>query len=415
VKILYIATNFTAITHTFITREVAQLQAAGHQVDLLSVRTHTEQEGARNPECDLTSTARIYPAPVWRVAGGVLRTLLTRPGRFFAGLRVIRDAREDPLRNRLKLGYQLAVATTVAPAVAEAGYARIHAHFASSPTTFALFLHLLTGVPYSFTGHAADIFREGTALRAKLEHAADVVAISGYNHAHYARLVPGLRTVRIHCGIDPEAFAFRERRAPGSPLRLLAVGRSVPKKGFADLLAALPRLSEAGLAWTCDIVGGGPLEARLRDQAERLGLTDLTLHGALQQDQVRELLDAADLFVLPCVVAEDGDRDNIPVSLMEAMAVGCPVISTDVAGIPELLGEHDEYGVSVPQRDPEALARAILDLVADPGRYAAYSRAGREQVERAFNVRRSADDLGRLFGRASDPVGGPAGSSRLHQ
>lgn len=396
-KILYIATNFTAITHTFITREIGQLQNAGVEVDLLSVRTHTEQEGAVNPECDLSRTRNIYPVSKWQILRGVARVMATRPARFLSGVRLVLGSRQDTGRTRWKLLYQLAVTTTLAREIDSENYDWIHAHFASSPTTFALFLHLLTGVPYSFTGHAVDIFRESSALKAKLANAARVVSISAYNHDHYNTIVPGLPTVRIHCGIDPANFPFRHRLRTGTPLRILSVGRSVPKKGFEYLIEALKLVSDTGVAWHCDIVGGGPLEESLREQAKRLGLDALALRGPLQQDQIRELLDQADLFVLPCTVTEDGDRDNIPVSLMEAMAVGCPVISTAVAGIPELIGEKDEFGVTVEQRDARSIAAAIVGLVRNPDRYAELSRNGRLRVMQDFNVERSAEQLFQFF------------------
>ncbi len=396
-KVLYIATSFTAITHTFITREVSQLQQAGLEVDLLSVRTHPKAEGVVNPECDLSRSRKIYPVSVWQLLVGVVRALLTTPRGLMRGIAVVATSPRDSVSTKFKLLYQLGVASVHAPGIRAEKYDRIHAHFASSPTTFALFYHFLTSIPFSFTGHAADIFREPSAMKGKLEYAAGVVAISGYNHDYYNTVVPGLITDRIHCGIDPTTYVYKHRDKPGNTLRVLAVGRSVPKKGFSYLLDALKILSERDVEWSCDIVGGGPLEEELKAQAAKQQLHNLHLHGSMQQEEIRKLIDDADVFVLPCIVTDDGDRDNIPVSLMEAMAAGCPVISTDVAGIPELLGENNRFGLTVNQRDAHSIADALLRMISDHEMYAELSRNGRTQVEDNFNVQRSAQQLVQFF------------------
>ena len=400
-KILYIATNFTAITHTFITREIGQLQKKGHTVGLLSVRTHTEQKGALNPECDLSDTITIYPISLFQIIKGLINSLIKQPANVFKAARIALCSRDDTITVRLKLIYQLAIALSYSTCISSEKYTHIHSHFASSPTSFALFLHLLTEIPFSFTGHAADIFREQSALKAKLLNASGVVAISKYNHDYYNTLVPNLDTIRIHCGLDLNKHEFKHRQKPNTPIRILSVGRSVPKKGFEYLIDALKIISEAGIEWSCDIAGGGPLEQSLKHKAEQNNLKNLVLHGPLQQIQIRKLLEQSDLFVLPCIVADDGDRDNIPVSLMEAMAEGCPVVSTDVAGIPELIGQSGEYGIMTKQRNAQSIADAIISLVNNHNVYSSFSLKGRERIENEFNVVKSADQLLELYSHPS--------------
>lgn len=396
-RLLYIATNFTALTHSFITREVAQLRAEGVEVELLSLRTHTGEVAVHAAECDLDGCLFAYPAPPWRIAVGLLREALRCPTRLVRAWRAATASRLDSRWTKLKLLYQLGVAATLARPVERLGIEHVHAHFATSPATFAMFLGLLTDIPFSFTGHAADVFRDPVALDTKLRLAAGVRAISTYNLEYYKRLVPGLTAASvIHCGVDVHSYACRLRERTGIPLQVVAVGRLVPKKGFADLLAALGLLARRGVPWRAEIVGEGPLLGDLQRQAAEAGLGNLTFKGPLQQAQVRALLLRADVCVLPCVVAPDGDVDGIPVSLMEAMASGCPVVATRVSGIPELI-EDGVSGLLVPPGNPPALADALQRLVEEPELAARLSAAGREKVEHEFDLARAGKQLRRFF------------------
>lgn len=385
-NILYITTRFTALSHTFVTREVAQLRDAGHEVSLLALSGEAGEANASVPECDLSGLHAVHPVSRVAVLGGALRELATRPGRFCRAVGVALTAGNTGLHGKLRLLYQLAAATTQVRWVESSDVQHIHAHFANPSANYALFIHLLTGIPYSFTGHAADLYRDTSALDIKLEHAAGAVAISDYNLRYYRTIHPGLEHAAIiHCGIHPDAFPFRQRDRVGQPLRILSVGRCTTKKGFAHLLDALAVLQQEGLAYEADLVGYGELLPALQGQAAELGLTSLTFTGALQQEGIRDLMNRADVFVLPCVQAPDGDIDGIPVVLMEAMAAGCPVISTAVSGIPELVRD-DETGLVVPPHDHEALATAMKRLIDDPDLAPRISGAGRRHVEAEFNL-----------------------------
>ncbi|MEZ4389364.1 MAG: glycosyltransferase [Candidatus Krumholzibacteriia bacterium] len=393
--LLYIATNFGSLTHTFIAREVTALRERGVTVDLLALRPARKAQAAA-PECDLTGCRYVFPVPWWRVVTAGLGLAIRRPGRWSRAVRVALGSPGDGLITRLKLLGQLAVSATAVRTVESLRPDLMHAHLANPPGSYAMFLSLLTGIPYSFTAHAADLYRRPVGNRAKLIHAAGAVAISRYNLDHYRTLVPGYdRSAIVHCGVRPEDFPFRRREAAG-PLGILAVGRAVPKKGFGDLLTALARLTAAGVAWRGQLVGGGPLLADLRARRDELGLTSLEITGPLQQPEVRRLLDAADVFVLPCVPAADGDVDGIPVSLMEAMAAGCPVVSTRVSGIPELL-DDGRAGLLVAPHAPEELAAALARLATEPGLAAELGHRGHERICEEFDVRREAVKLETFF------------------
>lgn len=383
-KILYLTTSFESLTLTFVAREINALRRLGADIALLGLRRGAAFAAAE-PECDISGCMHLYPVSAPRMLAASLGCAAGRPRRFFRAVRAALASPLDGPRTKLKLLYQLGAAAAKIAAVEAAGVDHIHAHLASPPGNVAMFLGLLTGIPYSFTGHAADLYREPEALDVKLKLAAGVVAISEYNLAHYRRLHPGLRRAEvIHCGVDPDRFAFRRREACGEPLRILAVGRAAEKKGFVHLLEALALLDRENVAWTGHLVGDGPLLPDLRVRAAELGLDRLELTGALQQPRIRELLDRADVFVLPCVQAADGDIDGIPVALMEAMACGCPVVSTRVSGIPELVVDG-ETGLLADPADPRGLADAVKRLVADPELTAYLSAAGREHVAARFN------------------------------
>ncbi len=195
-------------------------------------------------------------------------------------------------------------------------------------------------------------------------------------------------------GVDPARFPFRPRKpAPGEPIRFLSVGRMVEKKGLEVGLRAFARLRREVPNATWDIVGDGPLRARLEALRSQFSLTDcVVLHGALPREAVGRLLDRAHLFVAPSLTAADGDQEGIPVVIMEAMACGLPVIATRHSGIPELVSDGTN-GRLVPEGEPEALAEALRDLARAPDRWEEMGRQGRARVEREHNVRRLDDRL----------------------
>ena len=388
-RVLYISTNFTALSHTFITREINQLRELGADVHLLSLRT-PETSATTVPECDLKGCLFAYPAPFISVVKGLMTNLVSNPSRLGHALRIVMSSQDSSLSVKIKLLYQLAIAARFAPTLQKAGIEHIHAHFAGSPTIFALLLHCLTSIPFSFTDHGAGIFHERVALDIKFRLAAGISAISHFNIAYYKKFTNHLPPVRVvRCGLALDRFPFQPRTTCQDPIQILAVSRLVPKKGFSYLLEALAILSREGIRWRGQLVGEGPLLVGLKHQAMELGLRDLEFTGPLQQADIKSLLQQADIFVLPCVVAADGDMDGIPVTLMEAMACGCPVISTRVSGIPELVID-EQTGLLLEPENAADLATAIERLSRNPDLVKQVSRGGRDWIEKEFNIVTSA-------------------------
>jgi glycosyltransferase involved in cell wall biosynthesis len=258
------------------------------------------------------------------------------------------------------------------------------------------------------TAHAKDIFHESVRpedLRRKLQDAAATVTISDYNleylHDNYGPAAEGVR--RIYNGLELEKFPYEEPR--GREPEILAVGRLVEKKGFADLIEACSLLRDRGVEVLCRIVGHGEQEPELRASVKRLGLGNrVELPGPRPQGDLIEAVGSAAVFAAPCVVGGDGNRDGLPTVLLEAMALGTPCVSTDVTGIPEVLRD-EETGLMVPQHDPAALADAIERLLADPELRVELAGRARRLVEEEFDVHRNAALLRETFEAAHAVVG----------
>jgi glycosyltransferase involved in cell wall biosynthesis len=279
------------------------------------------------------------------------------------------------------------------------GAGHLHAHFAHSPAAVAYMVHLCSGLPFSFTAHAKDIYTTlPRNLRIRAQAATFVITCTDFNRRHLEGLLEGARHAPIHVlyhGTDLTRFSPVGRRPHAD--RVVSVGRLVPKKGYEYLIRALARLAETGRPVSCEIFGGGGLREALAEQIETAGLAALVqLRGARLQEDVIGAYRTASVFALAPVVMEDGDRDGIPNVLVEAMASEVPVIATRISGIPELI-EDGVDGLLVEPRDAEGLAAAIQRLLDDPELAARLALAGRLKVERQFDISVTCKRLVGLF------------------
>jgi glycosyltransferase involved in cell wall biosynthesis len=279
------------------------------------------------------------------------------------------------------------------------GVDHVHAHFATYPALGAWLAWRLTGVPYSFTAHAHDIFVHQLFLAHKARDARFVVAISEYNRRFLSAGAPDSAPIHVvHCGVDPEAYAFRARDLPGDgDLRALCVAALVEYKGHRVLLDALAGGSNGLERIRLDLVGGGELRDELEAHAARLGIADrVTFLGGRREEEVRSLLERSDMFVLPSVVSRNGDMEGLPVALMEALASGLPTVSTRQSGIPELVREGETGALAEPA-DPESLRAALSRVLGDPSATRAWAEEGRRLVEAEFDIRESGRRMAALF------------------
>jgi len=261
-------------------------------------------------------------------------------------------------------------------------------------------LSRLLGLPFSFTAHAYDVWREQLLLPEKLRAARFAVTCTECNRQHLAATyaVPLEKIVTVHHGVDVNRYVPVERASTAEPY-IISVGRLVEQKGFDRLLRACRRLVESGESFRCEIIGDGPLRDRLGGLITEYGLGDrVALVGRLHQEDLRRRYAAADMFVLFCVPASDDDRDGIPNVLIEAMATELPVVSTDFSGVPEIVVDG-ETGILVGTDDETVQAEAIRRMLHDPQLRRQLGRAGRRRVMEGFTIEASAAHLDAVFSR----------------
>ena len=394
-RIAYIVSRFPHFSETFIARELLVLEKRGtDELELLSLFPAVDSTVHPSAEPFLDRLVRPHPAEALLALGW---WALRRPLRLGASVGVI--AREH-VRSPAVLARALA---TVPLAAAHARRLRrrpvdhVHAHYATYPALAAWLCRRLTGTRYSFTAHAHDLYVDQSMLARKLADAEFAVTISEHNRRFLEAYGDGSRIHVVHAGIATAVLSFRPRGVPAEgPVRALCVASLQEYKGHAVLLEALaaPELERVEL----DLVGDGPLRAELEARAGALGLGgQVRFHGSMREDSVRELFDRADLFVLPSVVARDGQMEGVPVVLMEALAAGVPVVATRMSGIPELV--HDgETGLLVAPGDPSELREALVRVMT--GGFEPDLDAGRQTVEREFDVADTAARLRELIAAA---------------
>ena len=396
--IAFVLKGYPRLSETFITQEILAVEARGLRLHLVSLRHPTEasvhpvHDRVRAPVTYLPEYLHEEPARVFRAWRRVRRW----PG-YGRTLRLwLRDLVRDPTRNRVRrFGQAVVMADELPPEVTH-----IHAHFLHTPASVARYAAHLTGRKWTGSAHAKDIWTTPRwEKREKLNDAEWVVTCTAVNRAELDAIAPG-RVELVRHGLDLDEFPPppAPSRAEGEPpvLTILSVGRAVEKKGYPDLIAALARLP-AEPAWRFVHVGGGPLIESIRGLAERAGIADRTEWvGAIARPELLARLRAADLFVLACRIARDGDRDGLPNVLLEAQSQGLPCVATRVSAIPELI-EDGVTGLLCPPGNPDALAAAIERLLRDRGLRRRLAVAGERRVRADFSSVAGADRLAVKF------------------
>lgn len=403
--VVYISASFPKLSETFVYREVLGLRAAGFDVPVVSVNASSDAMGEPALEALKAEVIPLYGAGGGALVRDALGELAAHPGRALCtlvdGLWLALAA--DDLRGltaRAKTLFQAFASLALARRLRPLRPCLLHAHMAHVPATMALFAARQLGIPFSFTGHAADLFRDRALLAVKLRRAAFVNCISHWHRQFYRQLVPrpDADYPVVRCGVDPAEFPPRVPRTDGC-VRLLAAGRLVRKKGFDVLLEALADPALCAVPWQLRLIGDGPEHDALLAQAAAHPCAErICLAGAMANEAVRREMIEADVFALPCRIAGDGDRDGIPVVLMEAMAAGATVISGDLPAIRELV-EDGRSGLMVAPGNAGALAAALASLCTDSARRQALADGGRLAVSREFalgvNIERMVENMNR--------------------
>ncbi|HWH35092.1 MAG TPA: glycosyltransferase [Acidimicrobiales bacterium] len=392
----YVLKVYPRFSETFILNEILAHEAAGLDLEIFSLRApadgrfHEALAEVRAPVTYLRHHGR-RAAELWDQLGAAAGEL---PG--------VADHLDELLAADVDDGAQ---ALELAVLVRRRGIRHLHAHFASVATTVARLASSLTGVPFSFTAHAKDIFHhdvDPAELRRNLQAASAAVTVSDFNLAHLRRAHGSAtaRTARVYNGLDLERFAYSDPRH--RPPVIVGVGRLVEKKGFATLVDACALLAGRGRDFRCTIVGDGPERQALAQRIEHRGVAHLVeLAGGRPQGEVRRLVGGSAVLAAPCVVGSDGNRDGLPTVVLEAMALGTPCVATPVTGMPEAV-EDGVTGVLVGEGDAEALAEALDRLLVDPGLRSRLAAPARARVEERFEVHRQAARLRAHLGLLPD-------------
>lgn len=394
-RVAYLTSQYPALSHAFIEREIEAIRACGVEVDTFSVRPCPPGElrsEAMRREAVHTQTLRGTNARRW--AQALTRLSRRRPDVLAAGVRLAATSGRLAMRTKTWQFFYLAEAVLLYDRLRQSGVRHVHAHFANVGADVA---RLTAGLGraedgpdsdwrWSFTMHGPTEFEdvESFDLAAKVRDADAVSCISDFCRSQLMRFVEPVHWNKLHVvrmSVDTARYHPGADRVPlGDELagRLLTVGRLVPEKGSPVLLDALARLNDRGIHTIATVVGAGPLNESLRVQRHALGLDQhVDLAGPIGQDDLPQVYRAADVFVLPSF------SEGLPVVLMEAMASGLPVVTTQIAAVGELVRDGVN-GRIVPPGRADLLAEAIADVIGDPARARAWGRAGRETVCREF-------------------------------
>ena len=404
-RLLIVLKGYPRISETFIAQELLGLQRAGLAFQIISLRppydaiTHPIHDQITAPVLYLPEYLHKEPL---RVLSALAKLSLTRG--FWALLPTfLRDFARDPARDRVRrLGQALVLVAEL-----RGDGAWIYSHFAHTPTSVARYAARMAGARFSISAHAKDIWTSPDwDLRAKLTEAQWTVTCTDVGRDRLTAIAPDAAVHLLYHGLDLARFpTFADRNVhrdgsdPGDPVRILSVGRAVPKKGYDTLLEALAKLPEH-LNWTFEHIGRGPELAQLQRQAQDLGLADaITWRGVQDQAAVLEAYRRSDVFVLASHSAQDGDRDGLPNVLVEAASQGMACVATAFSAIPELI-EDQTSGLLVPTGDSEALAAALGQAIADPALRTRLGRAAEQRVRAEFDLEPGIARLTSLFRQA---------------
>lgn len=395
-RIAYLVSRYPAVSHTFVLREVEAVRSLGVEVDTFSVRRTGAHDalGERERDARASTTALVPLTP--RAAVSLVATVVRRPGAVARLLRHAVGTANPGVRNRVWQLFYVVEALVLWRHLRRRGITHVHVHFANVAADVARLCHRFDGaIGWSFTMHGPTELDDVTHwdLARKTSEASAVACISDFARSQLMAITdesvwPRLRVIR--CGIEPDRFAVT-REPDDGVLDVLCVAQLLPRKGQRVLLEAAALLRDRGVDVRVTLAGGGPSADAIERAIDDLGLRDrVKLTGPFGQEQLAGFLAAADAFCLPSFA------EGVPVSLMEAMASRLPVVTTTIAGVPELV-EHGVNGLLVPPGRADALADALEQLAGDPELRRRFGDAGRATVERRYSSGANAAELVALF------------------
>jgi len=401
-KIAYIMSRFPHLPEVFILREMEALKAMGWQIELYPL-IRQKQSVVHKEAGSWIERARWLPFVSPAIIKTNIRTLGRTPGRYLSTWTKALWENRISLRALIKTMVLLPKSFYAAELMKDQGIDHIHAHFATHPALSAWIIHRMTGIPYSITVHAHDIFAHKAMLGTKLKDAAFIAAISDFNRNYLSEKLGSRirhKMYIVRCGITPGHYdrpikAWR----PSQRFELITTGSLQPYKGQKDLVKACALLRDTGLDFRCRIIGEGEERQALEKLIDSHQLDNhVILLGAKTQDEVATLLKTAHCYVQPSIIMPSGKMEGIPVALMEAMAAGLPVVATAISGIPELV-RRKETGYTLAPGAPRQLATLIEQVHHHPDQAVKRAENARWLVMNEFNIKKNAQRLSHLFSK----------------
>ncbi|MEJ7615713.1 MAG: glycosyltransferase family 4 protein [Pyrinomonadaceae bacterium] len=426
-QIAYLLKGYPRTSETFITNEIHLLERLGLDLSIFSLMKLTGQK--RHAVVDIIRAPIHYLPQVPPLSEiNFIKWLIISIPKFIRSHRRLYKSRPENYRKtliealRLSFSYrknfwsppnnnfikEFLQAGYLAERILKSGQVgHLHAHFCHTTTAVAMFAGALCGIPFSFTAHAKDIYlrqlNPGDLLRVKMLRAKFVVTCTRANQKHLEKICQkGVHVHTIYHGLDTTLFAPQSPdQEPGDDRRvpvILSVGRFVEKKGYTYLVQACQLLKEKGHQFHCQLIGGeGAYAEQVKTLIKELNLVEtISLRPAVTQEELLRIYRQGTIFVLPCQIISDGDRDGIPNVLVEAMAMELPVVSTNISGIPELI-DHEVNGLLVPQKNAAELAEAMEKLLQDPLLRHKLGKAARRKVCLMFDAKKNVVELHDLF------------------
>jgi glycosyltransferase involved in cell wall biosynthesis len=399
-KVAYIMSRFPHLPETFILREMVALEKLGWSIDLFPLILQ-KQDVIHQQAIPWLDRAHRTPWFSIEILLTNINEFVNRPWLYLSLWKQVLFENFRNLRFLIRAILLFPKAVFIAKIVRDENIVHIHAHYATHPALVAWIVNQLTGITYSITVHAHDIFVDNSMLSTKLRNAVQIVAISEYNKMYLIKILGswiGDKTTIIHCGVDSNYYSLNNHRSKKNELfEIFSVGSLQPYKGYQYLIQACALLRDRGIQFRCRIVGGGnsyPELSNLINKNDLFGTVKLL--GPKKEDDIANMLSEADCYVQPSVVTSSGKMEGIPVALMEAMVSGLPVVASSLSGIPELV-KDGETGWLVPPRNAQMLAEAILQVYDNPTECLRRSQAARRLVLEEFELHTNVQKLSRLF------------------
>jgi glycosyltransferase involved in cell wall biosynthesis len=402
--IAYLHVEIPSISTTFVYNEILGLEKYDFKVVPIALHYSTLENMTPELAALAQRVSILYEKgfkQFYSLLSANLISALRKPGRYIKTLLILFKDTLSVGRidvDILRLLYHFLCANRVSNILLDRNCCHLHAHFAGSTTQIAMYASLLSGVPYSFTSHAIDLYTGFILMKEKVDRAKAAVTISECNKQYLIDAGVDAQKIQVvRCGVKVNDYHFTPKENLRSIPKIGTLSRLVEKKGTDILIQALGILRKEGIKFTFEIVGDGPEKDNLSKMVTQENLDDITIfRGLMPNHEVFDWLRSIDVFVLACRKAKNGDQDGIPVVLMEAMLVGTPVISTKISGIPELI-EEKVSGLLAEPTDPTSLADQIRYLIQHPDLSFSLTEKARLRVEHEFGEELNIQRLTEVF------------------